>query len=141
MYTSNTQCTGEENTGEFLKSIGVGMVMRNAAWAFGYGVNKAKLNITHTDPEFEWETIGMKTFTNNVTIDGTEQTVVSGQGDESKVKFTWIDDGKTMRREIVEGKFPGIVIKMYFDDDGVMITETFFKGITSKRFFTKQSKK
>ena len=51
----------------------------------------------------------MKTFTNNVTIDGTEQTVVSGQGDESKVKFTWIDDGKTMRREIVEGKFPGLL--------------------------------
>ena len=62
-------------------------------------------------------------------------------GNYWKVKFTWIDDGKTMRREIVEGKFPGIVIKMYFDDDGVMITETFFKGITSKRFFTKQSKK
>ena len=38
--------------------------------------------------------------------------------------------------EIVEGKFPGIVIKMYFDDDGVMITETFFKGLNLSQEMT-----
>ena len=142
-FTGQYLCKREENTGELLKALGVGMLRRNAAWAFGYGVNKARLNIDHDGDSFEWETVGMKTFTNKISIDGTEQTTVDAKGEEHIVIASWSDDGKTLKRQRVreDSEYANVSSETYFDDEGMLVIKITCGDVISPRWFAKQSKK
>ena len=119
------------------------MLRRNAAWAFGYGVNKARLNIDHDGDSFEWETVGMKTFTNKISIDGTEQTTVDAKGEEHIVIASWSDDGKTLKRQRVrkDSEYANVYSETYFDDEGMLVIKITCGDVISLRWFAKQSKK
>ena len=136
-------CAEEKTLESFLKALGVGMLRRNAAWAFGYGVNKARLNIDHDGDSFEWETVGLKTFTNHISIDGTEQTTVDGNGEEQIVIASWSDDGKTLKRQRVGGdsKYADVYTETYFDDEEMLVIKITCGDIISTRWFARQSKK
>ena len=70
-FTGQYVMSEQENMFEWLKAVGVGMIARNAIHAFGYGIGKAQINISHEGNNFEWETINpKKQFTNSIVIDG-----------------------------------------------------------------------
>ena len=142
-FTGQYLCKREDNTGNLLKALGVGMLRRNAAWAFGYGVNRARLNVNHDGNSFEWETVGMKTFTNKITVDGTEQTTEDAEGEEQIVIARWINEGKTLRRQRVGGdsKYADVHSETYFDDEGMLVIKITCGDVISSRWFAKQSKK
>ena len=59
-FTGQYVMSEQENMFEWLKAVGIGMIARNAIHAFGYGIGKAQLNISHEGNNFEWETINPK---------------------------------------------------------------------------------
>ncbi len=141
-FTGQYVMSEQENMFEWLKAVGIGMIARNAIHAFGYGIGKAQLNISHEGNNFEWETINpKKQFTNSIVIDGTEQTVVNGQDEENIMIPTWIDGGTKLRREGVGGKYPGGYSLTSFEDDGRLLIVVETNGVTMKRWFTRKANK
>jgi hypothetical protein len=139
-FTGQYVMSEQENMFEWMKANGFGIIARNAIHAFGYGIGKAHLNISHEGNLFKWETVNpKKKFTNSVVIDGTEQTVINGQDEEDIMIPTWVDDGTKLRREGVGGKFAGGYSLTSLEEDGRLLIVAETNGVTMKRWFTRKT--
>ena len=139
-FTGQYIMSEQENMFEWLKANGYGIIKRNAIHAFGYGIGKSQVNISHEGNSFEWETINpKKQFTNSIVVDGTEQTVINGEDEENIVIPTWVDDGTKLRREGVGGKFKGGYSLTSFEEDGRLLIVAETNGVKMKRWFTRKT--
>lgn len=131
-----TRVEGDFDT--FLKELGVGYMLRTAASAFGYGVNRLTNRILQTDAVIEihtWSPRGDQTLV--LHTDGVEQDTVDVEGNPIKAVARWEDAVLVIscRRLDSSDKMP--LTRRYITGGEMCIHQTSPGGITIERYFAR----
>lgn len=87
------KCTAAEGMGDLLKEVGVAWLMRKAAAAFGYGVNKQMVTITQDGDKLHIVSKGKETKTTDLVVGTTQQLPGRQEGETVPATSRWVADG------------------------------------------------